>query len=306
MSEIKKILSLSWSQSGQLYQISDFFTNSLHDVDIDHIKYNPVKPFPFPWTSDEFFDAMPESVLETPVALEPMQFKYDQYDLIILAYQPWYLSPSIPVTSLLREPEFLNRVKNTPVITLIGSRNMWINSQNSVKLLIESAGGRLIANIPFIDRHQNQVSAYTILHWMTTGHKTKKNRFIPLPGISDEDIRSAETYGRVLNQAIINNDLQSLQVKFLNLGLIDLSPEIILIEEKAKRIFKVWAKLVLNIGTTAGKRKLMVRLYKYYLFLALFIVAPIIVSFYLVLLYPFIRRKTDRKKQFYLNNLSKL
>jgi hypothetical protein len=300
MGPIHKILVLSYSQSGQLHEIVRQFLNPLINVDIDVQVYEPVKPFPFPWTSKAFFDVMPESVQEKPVELKKINYKYERYDLVILAYQPWFLSPSIPVSSLLQDKDFLARVKNIPLITLIGSRNMWINSQDSVKKRLAAAGGILIGNIPFIDRHQNQVSAVTILHWMLTGQKTKKYGIFPKPGISDADIHSASEFGEVFNQAIAANNLENLQSKFLNLGLITLPYEMILIEEKAKRLFCIWNKLVTRFGTTPQKRQMIVNAYKYYLFIALFIVAPIVWQFYRVIIILFLHKPYEQKKKLYL------
>ena len=215
MERIQKVLIVSYSQSGQLNEITENFIKPLQNVDVDYIRYAPATPYPFPWTSEVFFDVMPQSVLESPTELKPIEFKHAKYNLIIFAYQPWFLSPSIPASSLLQNEEFLSRVKDTPIITLIGSRNMWLNSQESIKSRIINAGGRIVANLPFIDRNQNQVSAITILHWMLTGKKSKKYNIFPLPGVSDEDIRSATDFGQLLNEAIQKNDLSNLQSDFL-------------------------------------------------------------------------------------------
>jgi len=263
MVQISKVLVVSYSQSGQLNEISDNFIKGLENVEIDSIRYSTKHQFPFPWTSEVFFDAMPESVMETPLELNEIRYKYSKYDLIIFAYQPWFLSPSIPASSLLQDQEFLSRVAGTPVITLIGSRNMWINSQESVKARILNAGGQIIANIPFIDRAQNHISAITILHWMLKGKKTKKYNIFPKPGVSEEDILFASNYGKILNEAIQANDLTNLQLKFLSQEKILLPTNIMFIEEKAKRLFKIWTNLIIRFGKSPVKRKWLLRAFKY-------------------------------------------
>jgi hypothetical protein len=300
MGQIKKILVISYSQTGQLYEITENFISALQRVDIDKVTYSPVIPFPFPWTSDVFFDTMPESVNETPVALNKINFKYSQYDLVIFGYQPWFLSPSIPASSLLQNEEFLSRINNIPVITLIGSRNMWLNSQESVKSRITNAGGKIIGNIPFVDRAQNQISAITIMHWAFTGKKTKKYNVFPKPGVSDDDILSATEYGKILNSAIQSNDLNGIQEKFLETGLISIPTDILLIEEKAKRLFKIWSHLITKYGTSPKRRKWMIKGYTYYLIVALFVVAPIVLVFYQLFYVPFFRKTINRKKQVFL------
>ena len=295
-----RILAISYSQTGQLDKIINNFICQLNEFDIDRIQYKPEIEFTFPWTMNSFFEAMPESILETPFPLQPISFKYEKYDLIILGYQPWYLSPSIPTNSLLQSTEFLKRVKDTPIITIIGSRNMWINSQNSVKNRIENAGGKIIGNIPFVDRNQNQVSAVTILHWMLTGKKTKKYGIFPRPGISDKDIASAEIFGKILQASIVNNNLNTIQNSFLSTNLISLPTDILFIEERAKRLFSIWAKLITKYGKSPKGRTRLLTAFKYYLIIALFIVAPIVIFIFKILILPFVSASINKKKQIYL------
>lgn len=300
MDKLYKILLLSYSQTGQLNEITNNFAGELHTVDIDRVQYNPVTPFPYPWTSKAFFDCMPECVLETPVPLQKIEYKYSKYDLIIFAYQPWFLSPSIPANSILQDNTFLSLLHDTPVITLIGSRNMWLNSQASVKKRITEAGGTIIGNVPFVDKNQNQISAVTILHWMLKGEKTRKYGLFPKPGVNEKDIQSATQFGAILNQSIESKDLTDIQSKFLSLGLITLPTDIVFIEERAKRLFSIWANLIRKYGTTPKGKRRVVTAFKYYLFIALFIAAPIVVFVYQLCIAPFISKSITKKKQIYL------
>ncbi|ULT44347.1 hypothetical protein KRR40_13935 [Niabella defluvii] len=50
-----------------------------------------------------------------------------------MGWQPWNLSPSIPFNSILQDEKFKNLIKGTPVITISGCRNMWINAQEKKK-----------------------------------------------------------------------------------------------------------------------------------------------------------------------------
>jgi hypothetical protein len=45
---------------------------------------------------------MLETVLEHEIELESIQFKCEKYDLILLGYQSWFLSPSLPTEALVR------------------------------------------------------------------------------------------------------------------------------------------------------------------------------------------------------------
>ncbi len=47
---------------------------------------------------------MPDCVQQVPGKLQPFSFKESRYDLIILGYQAWFLSPSIPSNTLMFDP----------------------------------------------------------------------------------------------------------------------------------------------------------------------------------------------------------
>lgn len=297
-----RILAISYSQTGQLDQITENFLQPLQGNDIDRIKIQPQTAFPFPWTSASFFELMPGCVLETPIPLQKIEYKHERYDLIVLAYQPWFLSPSLPIISLLQDGDFKDKLKNTPVITLIGARNMWINAQKSIFARIHAAGGHLIGNVPLIDRNNNLLSAVSILHWMLKGTKTKKYHIFPLPGVSDEDIRSASKFGEVLNTAIGQSDFSNLQSKFVALNIITLGTDIVFIEDRAKKLFYIWASLITRMGTTPARRRIWLIVFKYYLTIALFVVAPVVLTFYYILIVPFTFTSIKRRKTAICNN----
>ena len=296
---MKKILVINYSQSGQLNEIIDNFLIPFNDKQIERVNIFPKKVFPFPWSSQEFFDVMPESVLEEKIELEPYHFNSVNYDLIIIGYQPWYLSPSLPTTALLKDEKFTSLLKGKPVITIIGSRNMWLNAQESIKKFIQNAEGKLVANIPFIDKNSNLSSAVTILYWMLTGKKKKFLNIFPYPGVSEKDIKGASKFGKIVFEAFQNESYHKLQNKILDLKLINIKTNILFIELRAKRLFKIWARIIKNKGLSNKKRTVWIKLFKYYLLIALFIVAPIILIFFNLLIKPFTINAINRKKDYF-------
>jgi hypothetical protein len=296
---MKKILVVNYTQSGQLNEIIDQFLLPFDSDTVERVQVFPAQPFVFPWTSDEFFDKMPECVLEEPIELKPLHFGSDRYDLIVMGYQPWFLSPSLPFTALLKTPGFQRLLAGTPVVTIIGGRNMWLNSQESVKKLIKDAGGRLVANIAFMDRTSNLISAVTILHWMLTGRKDKKWNIFPFPGVSEQDIKSGETFGHIVKSAFEKEQYGDLQKQVLATGLMQIPTDILFIEERAKKIFRIWAGLIKKKGTTPEKRKRLVGFFKYYLLIALFMVAPVLLFVYNLLIAPFTGNTIKKKKEYF-------
>ena len=294
-----KILSIHYSQSGQLTEIIDQFLGpleSLENISIEKIKLEPVKDFPFPWTSDVFFNTMPESVLEEAIPIKPIAYKENKYDLIIIGYQPWFLSPSIPISSLLQDDTFLNVIKNTDVITIIGSRNMWLNSQESIKKRLFDAKANLIGNIPLYDKTNNSISAVTILYWMLSGKKERFLNLFPKPGVSEKDIDETKHYVEILKTKIKEQNLASIQNNFQSLKQFEVYTNLMFIETNGKRLFKIWANLIKSRGKS---RKIFVSIYKYYLLVALFIVAPILLFFQNIFIFPFTKNKIQAKKRYF-------
>lgn len=295
---MKKVLVIHFSQSGQLTEIVNNFASVLSNADIDYQLIIPEKAFPFPWTTPVFFDKMPETVLEQEIELKENTYKYEQYDLIVFGYQPWFLSPSQPATALLKNEQFRQLLKGTPVITLIGSRNMWLNSQESVKKHILEAGGKLIGNVALADKSSNLVGVVTILHWMLKGEKTKKWGIFPKPGVSDEDIEGVNQYGILANEALENGHFDTLQTKIISKGGVPVDTNILFIEERAKRLFIIWAKLIVK-KSAKGKRRFWVNAFKYYLIFVLFIVSPVLLLLYRVLILPFTLSVVKKKKHYF-------
>lgn len=294
----KKILLIYYSQTGQLKDIVDQFSIPFFEdgIDIEIKQIETAEPYKFPWTSKRFFDAMPESVLETPVPLEKINFIESAYDLIIFAYQPWFLSPSIPANSLLKNSEFFKLLKGTKIITIIGSRNMWICAQEQIKTLLKEAGANLIGNIVLKDKHNNLSSAVSILHWMLNGKKEKLFGVFPLPGISETDIKQSRIFGEIVKKRVKENNYLSLQNELLENGAVEIGTNIMFIEPRAKKLFTIWAKTIVQ----KKNRSLWLQLFKYYLLFALFIVSPIVVTFNILFVQPFLIKKIEIKKKYYL------
>ncbi len=294
-----KILCIFYSQTGQLTKILENMLSSFKGHDLDVIELQAINPYPFPWTAHSFFNEMPETVLEKPIALKKINFKHTSYDLVIMGYQPWFLSPSPPVTSLLDDSNFKSLIKDTDIITVIGARNMWINAQKSIHTKLNNAGAKLIANIPLIDTNNNYVSAITILYWMLSGKKKRLLGIFPEPGIPANEMLKAATAGHIIHEGLQKKSFESLQQKIVKELQINIPSSILFIEKRAKRIFLIWAKLIHS--KKAKTRKALIVLFQYYLFFALFIVAPILLTVYKLIFYPFLFKRIKKEKQKILN-----
>lgn len=294
----KKILAVYFSQSGQTRAIVESFLRPVvaDGNKVEYLQIKTVHQFPFPWSIPVFFDTVPESVNIIPTTLEPWQTQLERYDLVILGWQPWNLSPSIPFSSILQDEKFRALIKGTPVITISGCRNMWINAQEKNKKLLQAAGARLVGNIALVDRHLNHLSYFTIFHWLGTGRKDRKWGVFPKPGVSEKDINGASRFGNVVNNYLRLNNWEGLQQNLSQIGATPVKYSLMFIERKAGKIFQKWVDL---INKFPQKRKNILIVYKYYLAVALLVASPIILAVDLVLFRPFSQKKIRRQMQYY-------
>lgn len=297
---MKKILVVTYSQSGQLdnivSNITSGFSNEIR-VDIEKIQTDP--EFPFPWTGKTFWDAMPESVEMIPAKLQKVDFNPDEdYDMVILGYPIWFLSPAIPLTSFLKS-EYARVMKGKPVVTVIGCRNMWVAAQEEIKKMISINGGVLKGNIVLEDRHFNLTSVVTIIYWMMSGKKDRYLGIFPKPGISDKDIESASRFSPIVDKAIKQGNFDKLQSELLAQKAVRLTPDIVSLEEKAKKIFRVWSKFIRKKGGPGSPERVpRLKLFSRYLLFVIFVVSPIAsLIYYLTLPLLFVRVK--RKLKYY-------
>lgn len=293
----KRILVVYYTQTGQLKSIIDSYLTPVlkAGVTVDMVRVEPETEYAFPWSTERFFKEMPPSVMGEPCALKPFQFPQTGYDLVILGWQPWFLSPSVPATSIAKHPLFKQLVKNTPLVTLAGTRNMWLNAQEKLKPLLKEAGANWVGNIVLMDKNPNFVSGVTILYWMLHGKKDRLWGIFPRPGVSDTDIAGAKIFGQTTLDALQTGEWENLQTKLIEQGAIHVKWNLMFIEKVAGKLFAFWAKLI----STKKDRGPWLVLFKYYLLIALFIVAPIVVNINRLLVKPFQAKKIEKRKQYF-------
>lgn len=293
----KRILVIYYSQSGQLGDILDHLTKPLRESGhaLEILQVRPSVPYPFPWKGKSFFAVMPDSVLEVPTTLASFTPQQNKYDLVILGYQAWFLSPSIPVNSILKTPAVTALLKDTPVVTVTGARNMWISAMERIRYMLKEAGAKQVGNIALVDKHHNLISFITIFYWMFKGKKERwLNRF-PKPGVSDEDITGSGIFGKTILPHLESGDWQNLQEELVEQKAVIVKYNLMFIESKAKRIFGIWARFIAK----RKKRTAWLVAFKYYLLIALFIAAPIILTVDAIFFKPFLSARIKRQKQYY-------
>jgi hypothetical protein len=297
---MKNVLVIYYSQSGQLESIARNIAKPLLNSESINVLFHEIqleKPFPFPWSNEAFFGAFPESFLQIPTKLKPVseEIMKTKFDLILLNYQVWYLTPSIPVNSFLKSPEAKILLNNTPVITITGSRNMWIMAQEKVKALLKQNNASLKGNIALVDRVGNLISVITIVEWMFSGVKKKYLGIFPLPGVSDKDINESTKFGEVILSSLDQNSLDNLQSRLIEIDAVRISSYLVTVDRTANKIFTKWSNLIINKGES---RKSWLKVFKVYLLLAIWLISPIVYILH-VLTYPFKIQKIRKEIAYY-------
>ena len=297
---MKEVLIIYYSQTGQLFDILKNISSTLSDekINITFCEIIPKKNFPFPWKQEEFYGAFPETFLQIPTPLKsiPAEILQKKYDLVILGYTTWYLTPSIPINSFLKSGDAKTLLANTPIVTVSASRNMWIMAQEKVKKLLVANNAKLVGNIVLVDKNLNHISVITIVHWLMGGKKTKMLGIFPKPGVSDNDIEAASRFGTPIKTALLPNEYSNLQKNLLDVGAVKVVPSLIATDIRGNVVFTKWANHL--IKKEGEERKKWLVYFKYYLLFAIWLIAPIVFIVFLLTYLP-MYRKIQREKAYY-------
>ena len=290
-----RILVLHYSQTGQLTRAVKSLLSPLAnrpDVVIVWQNLEPVEPFPFPWGFFRFFDTFPECVHLDPPPIRPVAFgPTARFDLVVLSYQVWFLSPSLPVTAFLKS-EAARVLRDTPVITFIACRNMWLSAQEKMKGLLRDLGARLVDNVVLVDQGPPWATFITTPRWVLTGKKNGFWGIFPPAGVSAAEIAAAARFGRALADALPL--LQSAQGPLLSgLGAVKVIPGYITGEKIAHRSFRLWGKLLRAIGKPGNPlRRLVLVVYIVFLVAMILTVMPLSIIMR-ALLRPLLRKRLE-------------
>lgn len=298
---MRQVLVVHYSQTGQLGRLVQSVCAPLlarDDVQLDFLAVQPATPYPFPWPFLTFFSIFPETVLMRPEPLLPLQVDANKrYDLVILAYQVWFLSPSRPITSFLASPEAARLLRGTPVVTLIGCRNMWLMAQEKLKARLDALGARLLDNIVLTDACGSAASFLATPLWMFTGRQ-QPFAWLPKAGISEAEIADAQRFGVAIGERLAQGGPIE-QPMLRGLGAVRIDEKLIASERVGTRSFKAWGTLLAALGPQHSLRR-RAGLVVYIVFLLSLILTVVPVTALLKkLLSPLTRARIQREKAYF-------
>lgn len=291
-----RILVLYYSQTGQLTRAARAMLAPLgarRDVEIVWQELRPVTPYPFPWSFFRFLDVFPECVYLDPAPIAPVAFDPDaRFDLIVLAYQVWFLSPSPPITAFLQSPA-ARVLKDRPVITLIACRNMWLSAQEKIRALLAARGARLIDNVVLVDQGPPWATFVTTPRWLLTGRQDGFWGVFPPAGVSADAIAAAARFGCALVDALAKPLGDARGSLLHGLRAVKVNPGYIAGEKIAHRSFLLWGRLLRGVGLPGHPaRRALLLLYVVFLVAMILSVLPLSLLAR-ALLRPLLRSRLD-------------
>jgi len=193
----KKALVVYYSQAGQTERAVQAITSSFAGaMAVDVARIEPREKFAFPWSMRGFFRAFPRCIRGPLPAIEPLKIAWADYDLIVLAYQVWFLSPSLPIQGFLADDASRN-LAGKSVLTVATCRNLWGSAKIKLANALESLGAKFLGQITLCEKSPLWASFVTTPRWMLTG---KKNAFLFFPpaGINESEFVDLESKLRMV------------------------------------------------------------------------------------------------------------
>ena len=289
----KKVLVVYYSQSGQLRRVLERIVQPLQECGVrcDIRAIRPLQPYPYPWSFYEFFNVFPEAVYLDGCPVEEITAD-GEYDLIILGYTVWFLSPSLPITGFLQSDQARRLLRDKPVVTVIACRDMWLTAQEKMKKLLAGLKARLLDNVALTDQGKSLYTFVTTPRWMLTGRKDAF-WFFPRAGVAEEEIKAAERFGRRLCSALQKNQEQGDKPLLTGLGAVNVNGKLIATERIAHRSFLIWGKLIKKAGKPGSVgRRVVITIYAVFLLILVLTVVPLNMLIRRIV-YPFRKKAID-------------
>ncbi|HTP39223.1 MAG TPA: dialkylresorcinol condensing enzyme [Steroidobacteraceae bacterium] len=302
---MKRVLVVYYSQTGQLGDIVDSLTAPLRadpaNFDVVLAPLKPLTPFVFPWSFWGFFNTFPECIFDDAGPNAPLAIADGaEFDLVILAYTVWFISPSLPTTAFLQSEQGARLLRGKPVITVIGCRNMWLMAQERVKRKLQALGARLIDNVALTERTHGAKSVVTTPWWLLSGNKGPYlGGMFPRAGIWDSDIRDAARFGKAIAAQLPQRSAADNRPMLGGLGAVIVHPGLISSEQIVQRSFRLWGTLLRACGKPAALlRRMILALYVLFLVAMLLTVVPV-VFLLKTLLSPLTRKRIAQQRQYF-------
>jgi hypothetical protein len=301
---MKRVLVVYFSQSGQLTSIVQSICEPLraaNGIEVTMAELKPTKAYPFPWPFWTFFNIFPDAMYDDPDPIEPLQLPADaDYDLVVLGFQVWFLSPSMPMAAFLKSEQARKLLAGKPVITVLCCRNMWLSAQERVKQKLQEIGANLIDHVALVDRSPNAATLVSTPMWLLTG---KRGPFlkglIPVAGLTREEIASTARFGRAIAAKLPQREPSDASPMLKGLGAVKIDISLIAHEKLTGRSLRLWGALLRKCGDRTSKlRKFVLGVYVVFLVVLLLTLMPVVLIIKR-LLAPLVRSRVEARRAYF-------
>lgn len=269
---MKKALILYYSQAGQTRTALEALAQGMGgDQACDIKEIQPRVAFPFPWKMAGFFRVFPQCVAGLGSEILPLNLNWDDYDLVILGYQVWFLSPSLPMQGFLQSKAALG-LKGKKIITVLTCRNLWQSASRRILEHLERLGAEHQGQITLCELSPVWASFVTTPRWMLTGRRGAF-AFFPPAGIEDREFAKLHAKGQQIQRCWERDgEFRSITREF-SPNRTELS--FFLMDWIGYRFFKLWSLLILRLAPRQGLwQDLVLIVFRLSLIVLILVVAP--------------------------------
>jgi hypothetical protein len=289
-----RILVVYYSQSGDVRRVAETFVEPLRLSGWEVI-WSPIVPravYPHPWRNvHRLFDEMPECVLGLPPEISPLGFSPSgHFDLVVLAYPVWFLSPAPPIQAFFRT-EHSRVLHGRKTMTLTVSRNMWQQASLKMKRLLAEAGAVHVDNVAVTYQGPAWATFITTPRMLLTGKRDSLWGKLPPPGIAEQDFVRLRSLGESVARQLDALACEDGQPLLRGLGAVTVNGRYVIAEWVAARVFVFWAHVIRTLGRIARPlRHVGIFLFLHFLLLMIVVGIPSTIIT-LPLVYPFVRKR---------------
>ncbi len=244
---MSRTLFLYYSQTGQSAEAIETLARSFQP-DCDIVRFECEETFNFPWSMSGFFRAFPRCVRGLAPRTKPTGVDWEKYDLIVLGYQVWFLSPSLPFQGFLKSPE-AHGLRGKKVVTVLTCRNLWYSASKTVRGALIKLGAEFLGQVTICELSPLWASFVTTPRWMLTGRKNAFS-FFPPAGIQAADFTALAAVGRQLHRSWSESHGQTIERELLKSNLDRVSLR--LMDRIGNRFFRAWAPAILALAPRPG------------------------------------------------------
>jgi hypothetical protein len=170
-----------YSQTGQLHDALRALVAPVERAGV-RVHWHEVRPrtaYPFPWPVTKFFGLFPAaSDPAVQVDLEQPPPPPEEGDLVILGYQVWFLTASLPMRAVLQS----GILHGHSVIGVTACRDMWYSAALDMQRRLKADRADCLGTVAAVDKAPVLVTVVTALRWLIGGRR-EAFWFFPAAGV---------------------------------------------------------------------------------------------------------------------------